>query len=99
MGALGEEPDGGSPSEWIEEGGEGRAWIGFGGSVPVGRPGGKGRDGDPEKKWAENKTKKGRKSEPGGRKLLQIGSKVAPKCSPEGPELKMECFASFGFTF
>ena len=31
--------------------------------------------------------------------VAQIGSKVAPKCSPEGPELKMECFASFGFTF
>ena len=46
---MGEEPDGGSPSEWFWEGGEGRVWIGFGGSVPVGRPGGKGRDGDPEK--------------------------------------------------
>ena len=31
--------------------------------------------------------------------VAQIGSKVTPKCSPEGPELKMECFASFGFTF
>ena len=56
---MGEEPDGGSPSEWIGEGGEGRAWIGFGGSVLAGKPGGEGRDGDPEGRKNEEKgTKK-----------------------------------------
>ena len=86
---MGEEPDRGSPSEWIGEGGEGRAWIGFGGSVPVGRPGGKGREGDPEKKKDEKTTKKGRKSEPAGRKLVQKMIKTVSG-DPPGAEAEKE---------
>ena len=84
---MGEEPDGGSPSEWIGEGGEGRAWIGFGGSVLVGRPGGAAGQGS--KKRKEKTTKKGRKSEPGGRKWLQKAIKRGSG-GPPGAEAEKE---------